>query len=78
MKLTRNQILNTIDFLQNGFIDLILQIGGIEDSDEYWEDVTKKCDECYKKYNTEFAKAMIIALAGYLEDCDKKKRTRRK
>lgn len=38
-----------------------------EDSDTYWEETIDMVDAFYKKYNTEFAKALSLVLINELE-----------
>lgn len=66
-KLNPEQIPNTIRFLREDFPELLLSIGKIEDSDEYWEEVISECRKVYVSNKNEFAKHMIMALADYLE-----------
>lgn len=68
MKVKREQIPNTIRFLQIDFPALVLQTGGIEDSDEYWQQVVEQVDIISKKYNGNgFVDHMVIAYTDYLE-----------
>ena len=66
-KLNPEQIPNTIRFLREDFPELLLSIGKIEDSDEYWEEVISECHKVYVSNKIVFAKHMIMALADYLE-----------
>lgn len=38
-----------------------------EESDSYWEDLIEATDDFYKKYNTEFAKALALTLVNEVE-----------
>ena len=42
MRVTHEQIPNTIKFLQIDFPALVLQTAGIEENDEYWQQVTEQ------------------------------------
>lgn len=66
-KLNPEQIPNTIKFLREDFPELLLAIGNIEDTDEYWQEVISECHAVYSRNKNEFSKHMIIALAEYLE-----------
>lgn len=66
------QIPKTMQFLQQDLPALLLTIGKIEDTDEYWIEVSEMCNACYQKNHNAFAKKMILALADYLEDQMKK------
>ena len=66
-KISPKQIPKTIHFLQVDFPVLLCQVGKIEDTDEYWEEVNDKCQKCYEKYKSDFVKIMILALCHYLE-----------
>lgn len=67
MKISRDAIPNTINFLQIDFPALVLQTGGIESSDNYWEQVCEQIDIVSKKYNSNsFVDHMLIAYSEYL------------
>ena len=73
-RIDAKQIPKTMQFLKEDLPSLLLSVGRIEDTDEYWSDVVNKCDIVYRKYNTEFAKHMVLALADYLDVQSKKGR----
>ena len=68
------QIPKTLQFLKEDLPDLLLTVGKIEDTDEYWEEVVNGCDAVYRKHQNEFAKRMLQAFADYLEEQGKKVR----
>lgn len=73
-RLKEEQIPNTIKFLKEDFPELLLSIGKIEDTDEYWESVISECHKVYENNKNEFSKHMIIALAEYLEKQSKERK----
>ena len=73
MKVTIDQIPNTIRFLQVDFPALVLQTAGIEEKDEYWADVVEKINIISEKYeNSQFVVHMLLAYSDYLENMYKK------
>ena len=67
MRVKHEQIPNTIKFLQIDFPALVLQTAGIEDKDEYWQQVVEQCNIVSEKYNkNEFVDYMVEAYVGYL------------
>ena len=73
-RIDAKQIPKTMQFLLEDFPALLLSVGMIEDTDEYWSEVVSKCDLVYQKHNTEFVKHMVLALADYLDTQSKKGR----
>ncbi len=68
MKVTHEQIPNTIKFLQIDLPALVLQTAGIEEKDEYWKQVTEQINILSEKYNkNSFVDHMLLAYMGYLE-----------
>ena len=67
------QIPKTLQFLKQDLPELLLTVGKIEDTDEYWEQVISECDAVYRRHGNEFAKDMLIAFAGYLDKKSRKK-----
>ena len=67
------QIPKTLQFLKQELPELLLTVGKIEDTDEYWEQVISECDAVYRRHGNEFAKDMLIAFAGYLDKQSRKK-----
>ena len=63
-----------MQFLQVDLPALLLTIGKIEDTDEYWEEVINGCNEVYQKHQNDFSKRMLQAFADYLEEQSKKKK----
>ena len=59
-------------FLQVDLPALLLAVGKIEDTDEYWEEVWNGCMAVYHKHTNGFSKRMLQAFAGYLEEQAKK------
>lgn len=53
---------------------MLLTVGKIEDTDEYWEEVISGCHLVYEKHQNDFAKCMLQAFADYLEEQSKKVR----
>ena len=51
MRVTHEQIPNTIKFLQIDFPALVLQTAGIEAKDEYWQQVVEQIHVVSEKYN---------------------------
>lgn len=45
-----------------------------ENNDAYWEEVVKDTDKFYKKYNSDFSRALALALVHELELKIKKRR----
>lgn len=39
----------------------------LEDTDEYWSSLIKETDEFYKKYNSLFAKKLVLSLVDELD-----------
>lgn len=72
-KISPEQIPDTMRFLQVDLPALILTVGKIEDTDEYWEEVINGCEAVYQKHKNGFAKRMLQAFAGYLEEQSKKR-----
>lgn len=73
-KIKAEQIPKTMQFLQADLPALLLAVGKIEDSDEYWQEVIHGCNVVYEKHKNDFAKDMLLAFANYLEKQSKKKR----
>ena len=73
-KIDPKRIPKTMQFLQADLPALLLTVGKIEDTDEYWEEVVNGCDAVYRKHQNEFAKRMLQAFADYLEEQGKKVR----
>lgn len=73
-RIKAEQIPKTMQFLQVDFPALLLTVGKIEDTDEYWKEVIDGCDAVYQKHQNEFAKRMLQAFADYLEEQSKKVR----
>lgn len=71
-KIKPEQIPKTMQFLQMDLPALLLTVGKIEDTDEYWEEVLNGCNAVYQKYQNAFAKRMLQAFAAYLEEQAKK------
>ena len=68
MRVTHEQIPNTIKFLQIDFPALVLQTAGIEAKDEYWQQVIEQIHIVSDKYNKNgFVDHMLTAYADYLE-----------
>lgn len=68
MRVTHEQIPNTIKFLQIDFPALVLQTAGIEERDEYWQQVIEQIHIVSDKYNKNgFVDHMLAAYADYLE-----------
>lgn len=73
MRVTHEQIPNTIKFLQIDFPALVLQTAGIEEKDEYWKQVVEQIDILSKKYNrNSFVDHMLNSYADYLEKMHRK------
>lgn len=72
-KIKAEQIPKTMQFLQVDLPALLLTVGKIEDTDEYWEAVINGCDAVYKKHQNDFAKKMLQAFADYLEEQSRKR-----
>ncbi len=74
MKVTAEQIPNTIRFLQIDFPALILQTGIPEDGDEYWRDLMEKADVISKNYGGDntFINHILTSYCDYLEKMRKK------
>ena len=45
-----------------------------EDSDEYWKSLVAEADKFYKKYNTQYAKSIILAYVESRSKIYKKKK----
>lgn len=68
MNVKYEQIPNTIRFLQVDLPALVLQTAGIEESDEYWQQVTEQVHIMSDKYQKNgFVDHMLLAYAEYLE-----------
>lgn len=68
MRVKHEQIPNTIKFLQIDFPALVLQTAGIEESDEYWQQVTEQVHIMSEKYQRNgFVNHMLLAYIDYLE-----------
>lgn len=68
MRVTHEQIPNTIKFLQIDFPALVLQTAGIEEKDEYWQQVVEQIHIVSEKYNSNgFVDHMLTAYADYLD-----------
>ena len=68
MRVTHEQIPNTIRFLQIDFPALVLQTAGIEENDEYWQQVTEQVHIMSEKYQRNgFVDHMLLAYINYLE-----------
>lgn len=67
------QIPKTLQFLKEDLPNLLLTVGKIEDTDDYWKEVINECDAVYQRHGNEFAKDMLIAFAGYLDKQSRKK-----
>lgn len=68
MRVKHEQIPNTIKFLQIDFPALVLQTAGIEDKDEYWQQVIEQIHIVSEKYNSNgFVDHMLTAYADYLD-----------
>lgn len=68
MKVSYDQIPNTIKFLQTDFPALVLQTAGIEERDEYWQQVVEQVSILSKKYNqNSFIDHMLNAYTEYLD-----------
>lgn len=73
MRVTHEQIPNTIKFLQIDFPALVLQTAGIEERDEYWQQVIEQIHVVSDKYNKNgFVDHMLTAYAYYLDKMHKK------
>lgn len=71
-KIKPEQIPKTMQFLQVDLPALLLTVGKIEDTDAYWEEVWNGCMAVYQKHTNGFAKRMLQAFVGYLEEQAKK------
>ena len=72
MRVKHEQIPNTIKFLQIDFPALVLQTAGIEERDEYWQQVIEQIHIVSEKYNSNgFVDHMLTAYADYLEKMHK-------
>lgn len=68
MRVKHEQIPNTIKFLQIDFPALVLQTAGIEEKDEYWQQVVEQIHIVAEKYNSNgFVDHMLTAYADYLD-----------
>lgn len=68
MRVKHEQIPNTIKFLQIDFPALVLQTAGIEEKDEYWQQVIEQIHIVSEKYNSNgFVDHMLTAYADYLD-----------
>lgn len=68
MRVTHEQIPNTIKFLQIDFPALVLQTAGIEERDEYWQQVIEQAHIMSEKYQKNgFVDHMLLAYIDYLE-----------
>nr|DAE33821.1 MAG TPA: hypothetical protein [Caudoviricetes sp.]DAG26882.1 MAG TPA: hypothetical protein [Bacteriophage sp.]DAN01919.1 MAG TPA: hypothetical protein [Caudoviricetes sp.] len=76
MRVKHEQIPNTIKFLQIDFPALVLQTAGIEDKDEYWQQVIEQIHIVSEKYNNNgFVDHMLTAYADYLDRMYRKAKT---
>lgn len=75
-RIKAEQIPKTMQFLQVDLPALLLTVGKIEDTDEYWEEVINGCDAVYQKHQNDFAKCMLQAFADYLEEQSKRSKER--
>lgn len=67
MIVARDQIPNTMKFLQIDFPALVLQTAGIEAKDEYWQQVIEQIHIVSEKYNKNgFVDHMLVAYSDYL------------
>jgi hypothetical protein len=67
MRVTHEQIPNTIKFLQIDFPALVLQTAGIEAKDEYWQQVVEQIHVVSEKYSKNgFVDHMLVAYSDYL------------
>lgn len=71
-KIKPEQVPDTMKLLQEDLPALLLAVGKIEDTDAYWEEVWNGCMAVYQKHTNGFAKRMLQAFAGYLEEQAKK------
>nr|DAH82683.1 MAG TPA: hypothetical protein [Caudoviricetes sp.]DAL60374.1 MAG TPA_asm: hypothetical protein [Caudoviricetes sp.] len=79
MRVTHEQIPNTIRFLQIDFPALVLQTAGIEESDEYWAQVIEQTHIVSEKYQKNgFVDYMLFAYVDYLEKMYNKSKELRK
>lgn len=79
MRVTHEQIPNTIRFLQIDFPALVLQTAGIEESDEYWAQVIEQTHIVLEKYQKNgFVDYMLFAYVDYLEKMYNKSKELRK
>ena len=79
MRVTHEQIPNTIRFLQIDFPALVLQTVGIEESDEYWAQVIEQTHIVSEKYQKNgFVDYMLFAYVDYLEKMYNKSKELRK
>ena len=46
---------------------LLQENWGVEDNDAYWDKVVRDCDLFYQKYQTSFAKELVLAYMNELE-----------
>lgn len=68
MRVTHEQIPNTIKFLQIDFPALVLQTAGIEENDEYWKLAIEQIHIVSEKYNNNgFVDHMLLAYSDYLD-----------
>ena len=69
MRVTHEQIPNTIKFLQIDFPALVLQTAGIEAKDEYWQQVVEQIHVVSEKYNKNgFVDQMLVSYSNYLSE----------
>jgi hypothetical protein len=79
MRVTHEQIPNTIKFLQIDFPALVLQTAGIEENDEYWQQVTEQAHIMSEKYQKNgFVDHMLLAYINYLEKMHNKSKELKK
>lgn len=79
MRVTHEQIPNTIKFLQIDFPALVLQTAGIEEKDEYWQQVTEQAHIMSEKYQKNgFVDHMLLAYINYLEKMHNKSKELKK
>lgn len=68
MRVTHEQIPNTIKFLQIDFPALVLQTAAIEENDEYWKLAIEQIHIVSEKYNNNgFVDHMLLAYSDYLD-----------
>ena len=79
MRVTHEQIPHTTKFLQIDFPALVLQTAGIEENDEYWQQVTEQAHIMSEKYQKNgFVDHMLLAYINYLEKMHNKSKELKK